>query len=84
MFATIVLAVITSLVWIVKTLITWYREMKTLPPGPVPIPLYGNKTPTDVHPELVNWYADLRKQHGDVFTVYQGSKPTVVGKSFPL
>ena len=84
MYATIVLGVITFVVWLVKTLLSWWLDMKLLPPGPTPVPLFGNKEPADVHPGLVAWYADLRKQYGDVFTVYHGTRPTVVGKTVLL
>lgn len=82
MFVTGILVLVASVIWFLKTLLSWWWDMLRLPPGPTPIPLYGNQTPPDVHPGLVAWYSELREKYGNVFTVYQGTKPTVVGMHY--
>lgn len=54
---------------------------KRLPPGPRPIPIFGNLLELD----LGNPLADLRrlsKQYGNVYSVFIGSKPAVVLHGF--
>ncbi|XP_071980581.1 cytochrome P450 2G1-like [Engystomops pustulosus] len=53
-----------------------------LPPGPTPLPLLGNML--DIGGDIVNSLLNLRKKHGDVFTVHLGSRPVVVVCGYKL
>jgi len=79
MWITFILFNIICLIIILKSVLSYLLNIRKLPRGPIPIPFYGNKTPKDVHPGLCQWYSDLRDMYGDIFTVYHGSKPTIVG-----
>ncbi|XP_060048328.1 cytochrome P450 2C19-like isoform X2 [Erinaceus europaeus] len=48
-----------------------------LPPGPTPLPIIGNLLQLDVK-NIKKSFSDLSKVYGPVFTVYFGTKPTVV------
>nr|XP_002722342.1 cytochrome P450 2B4 [Oryctolagus cuniculus] len=48
-----------------------------LPPGPWPLPLLGNILQIH-HKGFLQSFQRLREKHGDVFTVYLGSRPVVV------
>ncbi|CAD6194337.1 unnamed protein product [Caenorhabditis auriculariae] len=58
----------------------WIINMAQMPPGPIPIPIFGHAQLLDInHPEkLLNRY---RKLYGDIFTVYL-PMPVVVVTSF--
>ncbi|XP_023564797.1 cytochrome P450 2C55-like [Octodon degus] len=48
-----------------------------LPPGPAPLPLVGNILQIDVR-DISKSFASFSKVYGPVFTLYFGTKPTVV------
>ncbi|XP_062965116.1 cytochrome P450 2B4-like [Cynocephalus volans] len=48
-----------------------------LPPGPHPLPFLGNVAQMD-RGGLLKSFLRLRKQYGDVFTVYLGRRPVVI------
>ncbi|XP_071980856.1 cytochrome P450 2B11-like [Engystomops pustulosus] len=72
----LLLLVILCLVWT----IWWKRKPKAqpnLPPGPPPLPVIGNIL--EVNPkELVHSFKKFQDKYGPIFTVYFGSKPTVM------
>uniref|UniRef100_A0A672Y4M6 Cytochrome P450, family 2, subfamily X, polypeptide 9 n=1 Tax=Sphaeramia orbicularis TaxID=375764 RepID=A0A672Y4M6_9TELE len=67
-------------VWLFTLLFRTHRS-PNFPPGPRPIPIFGNLLELD----LENPLADLRrlsKQYGNVYSVFIGSKPVVVLNGF--
>ncbi|CAH2292083.1 cytochrome P450 2G1-like [Pelobates cultripes] len=74
MLSTILLGVLVILVLYILS--TW-RKMQNLPPGPTPWPVIGN-----IHQinKLAPYetFTQLGKKYGDVFTIYFGWKPVVV------
>lgn len=64
-------ALVLPLIILIKDIAKWYR----MPPGPLPIPFFGNKIPVLtpwVH--LQNW----SKIYGPIFTIWIGRRPTIV------
>ncbi|XP_066211369.1 cytochrome P450 2C18-like [Saccopteryx leptura] len=57
----------------------WRRSSgeQNLPPGPTPLPIIGNILQLDVK-NISKSFSKLSKVYGPVFTVYLGTKPTVV------
>eukprot|EP00918_Siedleckia_nematoides_P078543 GHVU01171880.1.p1 GENE.GHVU01171880.1~~GHVU01171880.1.p1 ORF type:complete len:506 (-),score=45.24 GHVU01171880.1:261-1778(-) len=53
----------------------WYRS--SLPPGPIPLPIVGNLLQVGTNSALVAM-SKLRARYGDIFTIYMGSRPSVI------
>ncbi|KFO27182.1 cytochrome P450 2E1 isoform X1 [Fukomys damarensis] len=72
------------LVWVVTLLLIsiWKRIYSSwnLPPGPFPLPIIGNLLQLDIKdiPKSFTRSPQLAKRYGPVFTVYLGSRRTVV------
>ena len=79
MWITLCLLVVVLVILLAKV-IYWYYCKKFLPPGPIPYPIIGTPKPTAIHPDLCIWHDKMRRKYGDVFTVYEGSRPTIVGE----
>ncbi|XP_010636845.1 cytochrome P450 2E1 isoform X2 [Fukomys damarensis] len=69
------------LVWVVTLLLIsiWKRIYSSwnLPPGPFPLPIIGNLLQLDIK-DIPKSFTRLAKRYGPVFTVYLGSRRTVV------
>uniref|UniRef100_A0A0N4ZM38 Cytochrome P450 n=1 Tax=Parastrongyloides trichosuri TaxID=131310 RepID=A0A0N4ZM38_PARTI len=50
-------------------LFNFYKKVKSLPPGPIPIPIFGNLFTCDIK-NIHNWVLGLKKQYGSVFTIW--------------
>ncbi|XP_038599649.1 cytochrome P450 2E1 [Tachyglossus aculeatus] len=79
--ALFVTSTLALLVWFSSLLLisiwkTFYRTWK-LPPGPFPIPIFGNLLQLDVR-NIPKSFAKMAKKYGPVFTLYLGSKRAVV------
>uniref|UniRef100_G1TYN6 unspecific monooxygenase n=1 Tax=Oryctolagus cuniculus TaxID=9986 RepID=G1TYN6_RABIT len=72
----IVLVICLSYLLLVSLLKQSYARRK-LPPGPMPFPLVGNVLQMD-RKNISKSISMLAKEYGPVFTVYFGTKPTVV------
>ncbi|XP_069913653.1 cytochrome P450 2C30-like isoform X2 [Oryctolagus cuniculus] len=72
----IVLVICLSCLLLVSLLKQSYAKRK-LPPGPTPFPLVGNILQLD-RKNISKSISMLAKEYGPVFTVYFGTKPTVV------
>ncbi|XP_028972276.1 cytochrome P450 2M1 isoform X2 [Esox lucius] len=66
---------------LVTVILLWKNQRgqshSRLPPGPAPIPLFGNLLQMDVKAPY-KLYMKLSKKYGSVFTVWLGSTPVVV------
>ena len=78
------LAILAFIFFILKSVLSWLYQIRNNPRGPLPIPWYGNRMPKDVHPGLCKWYEQMRAKYGNIFTVYQGSQPTIIGEYFAI
>ncbi|CAD5235203.1 unnamed protein product [Bursaphelenchus xylophilus] len=54
----------------------WWKR-RNLPPGPTPLPIFGNFFQFKKFPSPEAAYAAWRKQYGDTFTFWQGERPVV-------
>ncbi|XP_069799561.1 cytochrome P450 2F2-like [Dendropsophus ebraccatus] len=52
-------------------------ERSELPPGPTPLPIIGTLHKMNFN-NIVESLLHLSKKYGDIFTVYEGSKPVIV------
>uniref|UniRef100_A0A3B4WYB6 Cytochrome P450 2K1-like n=1 Tax=Seriola lalandi dorsalis TaxID=1841481 RepID=A0A3B4WYB6_SERLL len=69
--------VVLLLVYLVSTFIVSSQEKGKNPPGPKPLPLFGNLLQLDLD-RPYNTLLKLSKKYGSVFTVYFGPKKVVV------
>ncbi|XP_075463190.1 cytochrome P450 2G1-like isoform X2 [Ascaphus truei] len=74
-FALIFVAFITCLVILTVGKNMWKR--RKLPPGPFPLPILGNFLQFQSE-GLIPYFLKMSEKYGPVFTVYMGSRPTVV------
>ncbi|KAM9308504.1 cytochrome P450 2C25-like [Gastrophryne carolinensis] len=61
-------------------LLSWwksYRQHKSLPPGPTPLPLLGTPKFLNILTAVKN-YNELHQQYGPIFTIWKLSEPAVV------
>ncbi|KAM4019966.1 cytochrome P450 2F2-like isoform 2-T2 [Anomaloglossus baeobatrachus] len=73
--------VIVLLVILITSMMANYVKLllgkSKLPPGPTPLPIIGTLHLINFN-DIVKSLLDLSKKYGDIFTVYEGSKPVVV------
>ncbi|KAM8861193.1 cytochrome P450 2B4-like [Synchiropus picturatus] len=53
------------------------KRPKNFPPGPAPLPLFGNILSLNLENPL-NDFQKLREKYGDVYTIYVGSTPMLI------
>ena len=58
------------------------RGIGNFPPGPLPIPVFGNLLNLNTDTHLC--FTELSKKYGDIFTVYMGGRRAVVLNSFEV
>ncbi|XP_068927369.1 cytochrome P450 2C23-like isoform X2 [Petaurus breviceps papuanus] len=75
-FTTLTLVVCVSFLVILALWRKYYKGRK-LPPGPVPLPFFGNMLQLDLK-DLSMSLCKLSEKYGPVFTVYLGSQPVVI------
>ncbi|XP_073497614.1 cytochrome P450 2F2-like isoform X2 [Phyllobates terribilis] len=52
-------------------------EKSKLPPGPTPLPIIGTLHLMNLD-DVVNSLLELSKKYGDIFTVYEGTRPVII------
>ncbi|KAI6174566.1 Cytochrome P450-33C9 [Aphelenchoides bicaudatus] len=74
------------LVFVVTAYLYWHfvHKRRNLPPGPIPIPLFGNSHEILKEPPGETVFARWRKQYGDVYTYWMGSMPVVAVTDYKL
>ncbi|KAI6174620.1 Cytochrome P450-33C9 [Aphelenchoides bicaudatus] len=60
------------------------HKRRGLPPGPIPLPLFGNFHEILFEPPGEAVYSRWRKQYGDVYTYWMGNLPVVSVNDFKL
>lgn len=69
-----------SVGWLLLSIFSFYSNVRSLPRGPLPLPLLGNilafANKGDRMPNQI--ITDFRKQHGPVFTFWAGTIPQVI------
>uniref|UniRef100_A0A0K0F0P8 Cytochrome P450 18a1 (inferred by orthology to a D. melanogaster protein) n=1 Tax=Strongyloides venezuelensis TaxID=75913 RepID=A0A0K0F0P8_STRVS len=59
-------------------LINFFRKVKSLPPGPIPVPIFGNLFSCDFK-KIQHWIYDQKKIYGNVYTVWVPTPKIVLG-----
>ncbi|CAL2043275.1 unnamed protein product [Caenorhabditis brenneri] len=68
-----------SCIWLFHEL---YWKRRSLPPGPVPLPFFGNVLSLSAEKPGYEAFRKWTKKYGDVFTFWLGSKPFVIISSY--
>ncbi|XP_018422653.1 PREDICTED: cytochrome P450 2G1-like [Nanorana parkeri] len=79
---TVFLIIVLSILFLYFGVKTFWTQ-RHLPPGPTPLPLLGNVLEVGGG-DIVNSLMKLSKKYGEVFTVYLGSRPTVVVTGYTM
>ncbi|PIC24499.1 hypothetical protein B9Z55_017819 [Caenorhabditis nigoni] len=59
-----------------------YWKRRTLPPGPTPLPLFGNILALSAEKPGYEAFRKWTKEYGDVFTFWMGTKPYIIISSY--
>ncbi|KAF1753447.1 hypothetical protein GCK72_020004 [Caenorhabditis remanei] len=59
-----------------------YWKRRNLPPGPIPLPFFGNVLSLSAEKPGYEAFRNWTKQYGDVFTFWLGSKPFIIISSY--
>ncbi|XP_075043101.1 cytochrome P450 2F3-like [Mixophyes fleayi] len=76
-YSTLFLLFIFCLSYIILSYMKIFKEKATLPPGPIPLPFFGNLLQINTN-DIVSSLMKLKDKYGQVYTLYLGPKPGLV------
>ncbi|XP_075043098.1 cytochrome P450 2F3-like [Mixophyes fleayi] len=76
-YSTFFLLFIFCLSYIILSYMKIFKEKSTLPPGPIPLPFFGNLLQINTN-DIVSSLMKLKDNYGQVYTLYLGPKPGLV------
>jgi len=81
---TATLGIVSSVTAVTAVLVHVLKQPRNLPPGPKPLPLFGNLRELNKDPRFYLAIHELRKKYGEIMTLYFGPQRMIVISSHDL